>query len=225
MQRKFVFSVDEYYHVYNRGVDKRVVFVEDKDYFRFIRLLYICNSSEPVVMKELQSLSDKEFFNFKKGEELVYLGAYCLMPNHFHLLIKEKTENGIALFLKKVLTAYSMYFNKKYERRGLLFERPYQATHLDDDIYLNYIYAYIHLNPVKLIDHDWKEKGITSLRKTKDFLAGYRYSSYLDFIGIEREEAKILRKKVFPEYFSDKKEFDDFISEWLNFQGLSLESF
>ncbi|PIR57811.1 MAG: hypothetical protein COU71_02075, partial [Parcubacteria group bacterium CG10_big_fil_rev_8_21_14_0_10_38_31] len=87
-----------------------------------------------------------------------------------------------------------------------------------NDEYLKYLFAYIHLNPVKLIDPEWKEKGIFDIEKVKEHLNSYKYSSYLDYIGQGREESAILNKSAFPEYFANFKDFDDFISEWLNYQ-------
>lgn len=147
------------------------------------------------------------------------------MPNHFHLVLHEKEEGGIAKFILKICTAYSMYFNKKYKHSGSLFQGPYQATHLDTDIYFKYMYAYSHLNPIKLVESSWKEKGVSDLDKTKEFLLDYKYSSYLDYIGVKRPEAKILNKEAFPEYFSEKKDFEDFINDWLRYREFEEETF
>ncbi|OHA80219.1 MAG: hypothetical protein A2V96_01600 [Candidatus Yonathbacteria bacterium RBG_16_43_6] len=146
---------------------------------------------------------------------LVDIGAYCLMPNHFHLLVREKNEGGIQKFMLKLLTAYSMYFNKKNERTGSLFESRYKARHANTDDYLKYLFAYIHLNPVKIIDPEWKEKGITDHDGAKEYLDKYSYSSYMDFVGEKREEGVVLNKTAFPEYFDDFEEFDEYIKEWL----------
>jgi len=153
-----------------------------------------------------------------RGETLVEIGAYCLMPNHFHLLMKEKVENGISRFMEKLLTAYSMFFNKKYQRTGRLFENRFQATHADTDEYLKYLFAYIHLNPIKLIDSEWKEKRNFNKKSAREFLNKYSYSSYRDFVGAKdsREETAILNKKVFPEYFAEAREFNDFIGDWMS---------
>lgn len=215
MERKFKFSVDEFYHAYGRGSNKSVIFLDDSDRKRFLKLLYLCNTPTPVVFKTVQGVPlDK----IKRDDTLVDIGAYCLMPNHFHLLLKEKEDGGISHFLEKLLTAYSMYFNKKYGRTGSLFERPFKATHADTDEYLKYLFAYIHLNPVKIIDSEWKENGISDHAKVKEYLAEYRLSSYLDYVGGQkREEGLILNKPAFPEHFSDFKEFDEFINEWLNY--------
>jgi len=220
MERKFNFSVGEFYHIYNRGNDRRGIFLNDSDFERFIKLLFICNSNKSVVFKTIQGVP---LDGIDRGETLVDIGVYCLMPNHFHLLVREKVEGGITKFLGKLSTGYSMYFNKKNERTGKLFEGAFKATHVDNDEYLKYLFAYIHLNPVKLIDPEWKEKGVSNKGMAKEYLNAYKYSSYIDYTEQNREESVILSKGEFPEYFVDFKEFDDFISEWLNFQGESLE--
>lgn len=219
MERRLEFSIGEFYHVYNRGNNKSLIFLDDKDRQRFQKLLFLCNGTKPVVFKTIQGPSLEKV---DRGETLVDIGAYCLMPNHFHLLLKEKRENGISLFMKKLLTAYSMYFNKKHERRGPLFESRFKATHLNNDRYLKYIFSYIHLNPVKLIDPLWKENGITDMQKSKIYLTEYKYSSYADYMGIEREEKCILNTSVFPEYFLDFREFEIYIDEWLNYPRTPL---
>ena len=214
MNRKFQFSIGEFYHLYNRGINKMPIFLDVFDKKRFIKLLFVCNSRKSVVFKSIQGQSLDEI---DRGETLVDIGIYCLVPNHFHLLIKEKTENGISEFVKKVATGYSMYFNKKYERTGSLFEGPFKAKRIDTDEYLKYIFSYIHLNPIKIIDSQWKENKITDRVKAKNYLQKYPYSSYFEYIGGKRQEEKILEKDSFPEYFSQPKEFDDFINDWLSF--------
>jgi len=121
MERKFSFSVDEFYHIYNRGVDKRLIFLDSFDHDRFLKLLYLCNGTKSVIMKSVQDLSLSDLYKIDVGDRLVSIGAYCLMPNHFHLLLKEIRPGGVSAFVMKICTAYSMYFNKKYERSGSLF--------------------------------------------------------------------------------------------------------
>lgn len=220
MRRKFDFSIGEFYHIYNRGTDKRTIFTDRNDYNRFIVLLHLCNSSEKVdisnLVREGQSFTD--LINIDVGERLVDIGAYCLMPNHFHLLIREKQRDGISLFMKKLLTAYSMYFNKKHKRTGSLFEGPFRGTHVDSDVYLKYLFAYIHLNPVKLINPNWKEDGIQDREAAQKYLDSYEYSSYLEYSTEgKRKEARILSKSAFPEYFSNAHDFDNYINDWLSF--------
>jgi len=224
MERKFVFSEDEYYHLYNRGSGKRDIFISHKDYERFMAGLYLSNSNESFSFRDLigrssrgESFGVKIAYEQERGETLVDIGAYCLMPNHFHLLVKAKKEKGVSNFMLKLGTGYSMYFNKKNERTGNLFEGEFKAVHVDSDEYLKYLFSYIHLNPVKIIDPGWREKGLKNKSKTKNFLHSYQFSSYLDCLGINRLEKVILNKKAFPGYFLQKGEFEDFIDDWLSY--------
>ena len=219
MIRKEVFAEGEYYHVYNRGVEKRIIFLDNADRTRFQRMLYIANGANPIVYKIIQA---RALDSIDRGEQLASIGAYVLMPNHFHLLVKETRENGIHDFLQKLCTGYSMYFNKRHKRVGPLFQGRFKAEHVDRDEYLKYLYAYIHLNPVKLIDPDWKEKGISNLSKAKKYLGEYQYSSYLDHSGVVREGKIILSPKEFPDYFEKTYEFDDFIKDWLKYKDEAL---
>lgn len=212
--RKLNFSVEEYYHIYNRGTDKRNIFLDEGDRIRFMKLLYLCNTGKSIVFRDI---STSEAYEYERGETLVDIGAYCLMPNHFHLLIREKREGGITKFLGKLSIAYSMYFNKKYNRTGALFESRFKAKHVDFDEYLKYLFAYIHLNPVKIIDPEWKENGIANREVAKQYLATYSYSSYLEYIGTIRKEGEILERIAFPEYFMKPQDFDGFIDDWLSF--------
>lgn len=213
--RNIKFSVNEYYHLYNRGTDKREIFLDDKDRERFVKLLFVGNCNKPIDFRELPE--GLPFGKFERGETLVEIGAYVLMPNHFHLLIREKVEGGISIFMNKVLTSYSMYFNKKYKRTGRLFEGSFKAKHVENDEYLKYLFAYIHLNPVKMIDAEWKENGIKDKNQAEKYLLNYKYSSYLDYLNTERIENKILNKESFPQYFELNK-FSDFVNEWLDFK-------
>jgi len=140
------------------------------------------------------------------------------MPNHFHILIKEKEEGGISKFLLKLATGYSMYFNKRYDRVGSLLQGAFKAEHLDQDKYMKYIFSYIHLNPIKLLQPDWKEEGIKDSGSVLNFLRHFEYSSYLDYLSDDRGYHFILNKNTFPEYFEDVKNFEEEIIEWINFR-------
>ncbi|HEU0085576.1 MAG TPA: transposase [Candidatus Paceibacterota bacterium] len=219
MERKINFSINEYYHLYNRGTDKHEIFLDSKDYLRFKALLYVCNSSDSVDIarhfKNGRTFSD--LFFVRRKRTLVDIGAYCLMPNHFHILVKEKIPGGVTQFMLKLLTGYSMYFNKKHKRTGPVFERAFKAKHVNTDTYLKYLFAYIHLNPVKIIDPEWKESGISDIRRTERYLNSYQNSSYLIYQQKNYQEEEIINKGAFPEYFEKVDDFNDFIKEWLLF--------
>ena len=139
------------------------------------------------------------------------------MPNHFHILASEKQENGISKFMQKIMTGYTMYFNKKYERTGVLFQGKFKSTHANDDRYLAYLISYIHLNPIKLIEPEWKEVGINDLKQAEKYLDSYKYSSYQDFLGRKRIENAILNKNLLPKYFNSDIDFKKSVVEWLSY--------
>lgn len=217
MTRSIEFSPDEYYHIYNRGTEKRKIFMRGKDTRRFLALLYLANQSEATELK-LQGRTLEEITEPRNGERLVDIVAYCLMPNHFHLLIREVTHGGISKFMQKITTGYTMYFNKQNERSGSLFQGKFKATHVDDDRYLQYLISYIHLNPIKLIEPKWKEIGIADKACAERYLETYTPSSYLDYLGKERPEGMILTRETLPEYFSSGADFKSFVTEWLTYE-------
>src|SRR3989344_8337118 len=109
MDRKIEFSIGEFYHLYNRGNNKGRIFFNDGDRARFLKLLFLCNNTRPIVFRDI---SKKASYDEKyRDDTLVDIGAYCLMPNHFHFLVHEKEDGGISAFMQKLSTAYSLYFN------------------------------------------------------------------------------------------------------------------
>jgi len=218
------FGVGEFYHLYNRGTDKRKIFLAKRDYERFLALLYICNSKNPVHLDDLLKSPHSQGETLRIVTEasinegaLVDVVAYCLMPNHFHLLVRQKEEGGVSRFMQKLTTGYTMYFNKRYERTGVLFQGVFKSEHAAEDRYLKYLLSYIHLNPIKLIDSKWKESGITNKKKAEEYLERYVYSSYIDYLGVTRPEGKILERHALPAYFETVKDFKTSITEWLEY--------
>ncbi|OGZ08017.1 MAG: hypothetical protein A3C93_00500 [Candidatus Lloydbacteria bacterium RIFCSPHIGHO2_02_FULL_54_17] len=217
MERKISFAPGEYYHLYNRGVEQRIIFTDKKDHARFIALLRCCNTDETLNLQQHFKTGGtyEKLFQFPDKDRLVAIGAYCLMPNHFHILVRELIDGGVSRFMLKLGTAYSMYFNRKYSRKGRLFSGPFQARHVAEDNYLKYLYAYIHLNPVKIVEPKWREKGIMRRNDVRKFLAQYDFSSYQDYLGEHRVVSAVLSPSEFPGYFSEKRAFREHISDWL----------
>ncbi len=206
--RKKALVPNEYYHIYNRGNSKNEIFLDDQDYDRFAKILYICNSEMNFKFRNSIIRDKINAYDFKRGESLVSILVWVLMPNHFHLLlISHRSDlceidyNPITEFMRKVSTSYAMYFNKKYNRTGSLFEGKFKSKHIDEENYFNYIFSYMHLNPIKLIQKDWKENGIKDKGKAKAFLKNYKYSSFLDYYDNYRKQNSIIDKKVIPNYF------------------------
>ena len=217
MSRSHTFAPGEFYHIYNRGTEKRTIFLKQGDYDRFVALLYMANQIEAVDLK-LQGRTLEEVKDQERSTPLVGITAYCLMPNHFHLLLHEIESGGISKFMQKLSTAYTMYFNKRLERSGALFQGKFKASHVQDDRYLRYLVSYIHLNPVKLIEPEWKEHGIADRKGAEMFLADYQSSSYLDYLNKERTENIILTRDAMPEYFNSGREFKEFVTAWLDYK-------
>lgn len=216
--RKVSFVVEEFYHIYNRGNSKQKIFLDTKDYQRFIDLLYAVNREEKFNFSD--SLKGISVYEKDSESPLVAIGAYCLMPNHFHILLTPLVDNGVSKFMQKISTAYVMYFNQKYKRTGALFEGKFKSQHVDDDRYLKYLFSYIHLNPIKLIQKDWKEKGIRNKNEVIKYLSEYQYSSYLDYMEIQRPQNIILKKKSFSDYFPARKDYIKEIFEWISYNNI-----
>ncbi len=210
--RRISFTPGEFYHIYNRGTEKRNIFLRKNDYERFLALLFHCNNTANTVLRLEEQLFDES----SREDTLVEIGSYCLMPNHFHLLIREKVEGGISRFMQKLSTAYTMYFNRYKQRNGVLFQGKFKATHVNTDRYLKYLIAYIHLNPVKLIDPNWKENGISDRKRAEEYLQRYYFSSFNDYRGIKRAEAGILTPNALPEYFFSVTDFQAYVADWLS---------
>lgn len=202
---------DEYYHIYNRGNSKQKIFIDEQDHRVFQQYLYIMNMEQRITSREVGEAS----YSYTKDKELVHIGAYCLMPNHFHILLSQKSEEGVSKFMLKLSTAYSMYFNKKYKHSGSLYEGTFKSKHVDNDNYLKYLYSYIHLNPMKLKFPKWKED--LKLGKTVDLVqvTNYNFSSIGYYLGKDLTENKILETSHFPNYFHSKEKFLKEITSWI----------
>lgn len=223
MERKFKFAEDEIYHIYNRGVEKRKIFLDDKDYARMELLLFLCNSQTHVNVGayERRGVNQHDLWSLDIGKPLVDIGAWCLMPNHFHLLIRESREGGISRFMLKITTAYSMYFNIKNRHPGSLFQGTFKAEHVSEDRYLQYLFSYIHLNPVKIIpgESGWKDKGITNIARANNFLDSYQHSSLIDYRKPKsRPQSAIIDTSRFPWKFRSVEDLNDEVVEWMGLQ-------
>jgi len=206
MERKVAFAEGEHYHIYSRGVEKRRIFLNIKDYNRFTALLYIMNQDAPFRMDNFLRDNQnnlKNIFKEKRETILVSILGYCLMPNHFHLILYEYKEGGISKFMSKLLTAYSMYFNIKYERSGPLFTRPFRSEHIGNESQYMYIFSYLHINPLSIFKKEWKENGVKNAKEAERLIREYKFSSYLDFLENKRPESVIIDFPLVPKYIKN----------------------
>ena len=193
--RRDVFQLGEWYHCFNRGVDKRIVFEEDSDYQRFLEALYLSNSKTTDPRGSFQRLPHDDVMALPRQEPIVAVGAYCLMPNHYHLLLKEIVEGGIRTFMHRVNTGYTMYFNIRRERTGNLFVKPFRSKHIRDDRYFKRVASYIHLNPVELFEPRWKKGTLIRPNALEVRLREYRYSSLPEYCGEKRVYGSLLDRE------------------------------
>ena len=161
-----------------------------------------------------------DVWDFHTGNPLVSIGAWVLMPNHFHLYLKYRDpevelRGNISEFMRKISTAYAKYFNAKYERTGSLFEGTFKSIHIDNDVQAKYLFSYMHLNPVKIFDAKWKAEGIYDRVALEKFLDGYLWSSYCDHKGVVRPENCIISITNFPRYFLTPNAIREEIFSWI----------
>lgn len=221
MERKIKFAAHEYYHVYDRGVEKRKIFLARKDYDRFIALMYAMNQEHSFHLTNfLKSHTLEDVFREERGKPLVSILSYVLMPNHFHMLMQEHMEGGISKFMMRLLTAYSMYFNIKYQRSGPLFIHPFRSQHISDEPHYLWIFSYIHMNPIGIIKKDFEaEHTIGNRAQAENFLNTYQYSSFLDYQKSGRPQSKILDLSLVPDYVQHASLVTKKYEKWLKYQG------
>jgi putative transposase len=193
--RQAIFADGQFYHVFNRGVEKRTTFIDRRDYNRFIDSLNYYRPKDQHVR-----------FSFKNRDKIIKEGeirsspllaeivSYCLMPNHFHLLLRQVTDNGITKFLSKLSNSYTKYFNTRYKRVGPLFQGSFKAVRIESDEQLVHVCRYIHLNP--LIDYLVKD------------LREYTHSSYLEYLGIKEG---FCHKSYIMDNFSSPEAYEKFV--------------
>ncbi len=219
MERKIVFSNEETYHVYNRGINKMDIFLVEEDYMRFAVLMLLCNSTASVDMRAIieqygplhKGRSFVEILENEASEDderLVDILAYSLMPNHFHFVLRQRKEGGITLFMSKLVTGYAMYFNKKYDRVGPLLSGRFQAKHIDSDQYLTHIFSYVHLNPLDLFHPSCADDLEKKRNIFIDFLREYKWSSFVDYYVTERVETNLIFKDIIDESSNPRDIFD-----------------
>jgi len=200
--RKIEFANGEYYHIYNRGVDKREVFLDEDDYLRFLTSMREFNRVDPIgSLYEKYLTAERRGLSPQKGDSvpteiipLVEIIVYCLNPNHYHIILRQVSEGGVSKFMLKLSSGYSSYFNKKNKRSGSLFQGRFKAVHIDSNEYLLYLSAYVNKN---------------------NFIHGYNkndnwtYSSLPDYLS--ERNGKLINKKIILGQFGSIDEYEEFL--------------
>ena len=195
--RKQPFVVGEYYHVYNRGTDKRNIFVDEKDLFRFWESLFDFNQTKPIGSMYEFSFKKKSGEVSRKTKPLVQFVAYCLNPNHFHFLMTPLQEKGIERFMQRLGNGYTKYFNNKHKRSGVLFQGKFKSKHVDSNEYLLHLSAYINGNDK--LGHPMSKLSKSSLNE------------FLDKLSVK----KLCNTDIILGQFRSKKEYESFMTSSL----------
>lgn len=194
-KRDTPFAVGEWYHCYNRSIDRKISFEDSRDYQRFLELLYLANDELPLRRNDIGIRKFEEVLRMPRGKKLVTVSAFCLMPNHFHLVLKEISEGGITTFMRKIGTAYTLYFNARYKREGNLFLKPFQSLHVSSERYPHLI-NYVHCNPTVLYEPEWKTGHVVDHQFVGEHLAAYPYSSLSAHYGVPTATSTVLDSEI-----------------------------
>lgn len=190
--RKFING--EFYHVFNRGTDKRNIFVSQFDLKRFLKSLKEFNAIKPAGSLYAISFLEPNLQSQRRKKRLVNIIAYCLNPNHFHLILQQVNKNGISEFLKRLTGGYAWYFNNKNKRSGVLFQGKFKAKHIDSNEYLLHLSAYVNLN-----------NFVHQLSGPTAKLSASSWDEYVD-----KTDTFLCKKDIILKQFGDVEEFKEF---------------
>lgn len=206
--RKIKIIQGEYYHIYDRGNNKQSIFNDERDWIRLLLLIFCFQSPltfhnirrhvNYFVQHRVLNIPEEMMKEIIKNR-YVELVSFTLMPNHFHLILRESKQGGISQYMQRVLNAYTKYFNAKYKTSGHLFQGPFQAVHIKDDNQLLYLSAYIHRNIREI--KEWTDKEHL-----------FPWSSYQDYIGKNRW-GELLKKDIVSEQFPSNEEYRLFVEK------------
>jgi len=218
--------MSDIYHTLSRGVDKRKIFLDKGDYFRFIHNLFVLNNQNIVhttffTFRTFNKCKDIASPCVKPREMLVDIYAFCLMSNHYHLLLDPRVEDGIPRFMKKLNMAYAKYFNIKYKRKGTLFESRYKSILIEKEPHFYHLPYYIHLNPLDIKFPEWREGKLKDYSRAMKFLENYRWSSHLDYVG-KKNFPSVTNREFLLEVFGGTEKYAESIKKWL--KDLKLEA-
>ena len=208
----------EIYHIVVRAIEGLKLFRDEKDYFRMISDLFGFNNIHPISSThrwQINKSPSRTFLaNMGRRKLLVELLAFCLMPNHVHLLVRQIIDGGISKFMRKIGAGYGAYYNQKYKRTGHLFQGRFKIVHIKNDKQLITVFVYIHTNPVAIIFPNWKERGIQDTKKAIDFVENYKWSSYPDYLE-NKNFPSVTSREFLTETMRGIKGYREFVNSWL----------
>jgi len=229
--RKEKFVNNEIYHIVTRGIDDNLIFKDIDDYYRGIFSIYEFNNTKPVVIfkrrREIQTFKnqlkklERDPSSSKlqdKRDPMLEILVFSFMPNHIHLLMRQLKDDGITKFMSKVGSGYGGYFNRKYNRKGYVFQSRFSAVHVKTEEQLKTLFVYVHANPISLIEPKWKEIGIKNPEKTIKFLESYKWSSYPDYIG-KKNFPSVTKRDFILKIMGGEEGCKKFVEGWIKYKG------
>jgi len=198
-----------FFHVYNRGVDKRDIFLNNYDRKHFLLLMKVLND---VNFKPHSAISKMRNFDTDKQRPYVRIICYALMPNHYHFLVEQLLDDGVSIFMSRLANAYTKYFNNKQKRCGRLFESSFKSREVKTDNYLLRLTRYIHLNLLDLIFPGWKRGGKVDWGSASVFLENCPWSSYQHYIDLEDD--KIIDLGLLRKMIPNVEKYKQYMQEW-----------
>lgn len=227
----------EIYHVILRRIGNELLFGDVDDYYRGIFYIYECNTSKPILIRERRTARAKFKKLLKKIEAdrgltpaeiawrderdlLVEVLAFCLMPNHIHLLLRQLKDKGISKYIQKIASGYPAYFKQKYKitLRGHFFQDRFQAVYIKDEEHLKVALTYIHTNPTLLVEPEWKWRGVKNPEKVIEFLENYKWSSYQDYLG-KRNFPSVTQREFVLKVMGGPEGCREWVNGWIKYQG------
>jgi len=202
---KLIQTTDRIFHVYNRGVDKRDIFLNGKDYNRFLLSILAFNNAN---VRYPQSISNHWVTIDPGTKHHVEILCFCLMPNHYHLVLQELEPDGMSIFMQRIGTGYTNYFNHKNKRSGSLLQGNYKAKPVTNDRYLLNLSTYIHLNPLPLLNLSETSTPNQTIEKLKQ----YPWSSFPDYL---QNRSSFLNPKRIMKNFESPNDYSKFIKSWI----------
>jgi REP element-mobilizing transposase RayT len=209
--RKDKLAEGEYYHIFNRGVDKRKIFGDEKDFSRFCVSMDLLNDEQDGLMNKWRDfkkcvpraqLSEFKKKYLEKRKNLVDIIAFCLNPNHYHMLLRQRGDKGVEKFMHRLGTSYTNYFNERNARSGSLFQGRFKSTHINSNSLLFYLSVYVNCN-----------SEIHGIAKAKE----YYWCSYGDYLGIRDDFKDILKKDLLTENFGKSGKYEEFANEHIQY--------
>jgi len=220
MLRKENLVPGEYYHIYSRTMFNSPEFKDSKQASRLEQAFLISNSTKSSqIYQFLRNNPDATIQDAVKilnsGKKLVDILCYVIMPDHYHLLMREIKENGITNFIRSSNTSIAKYINIKNNRRGPLFESRFKSKHINSNAYLKHLSLYIHLNPLDfLINKEWRNHKLPNWSEAKNKLLNYRCSSLEYFLNSNSKNPILSGVKIITGQFDDEKEYENFLHDW-----------